>query len=1049
MTKQNIGLPGWAARRLVVAVSLALAFAFTSPVRSQEEPEEDAAEALPAEPESAPAEAPETVETVPVAAEEKAEPVAASGTRLDAIEVTGSRLKRTDYETAQPVVVLSREDIERSGMTDINEILRHLNVAGNNSVTPAINRAALSLGEVSLDLRNLGGSHTLLLVNGRRWVTGLVSTQPNVSDYNTIPTSIIERVEILKDGASAIYGSDAIGGVVNVITRKDYEGVGIDYQIGGFPEQGDGIQQQLSLDWGHATQGRSAFLNLSYTTQGRTETQNRDFTRSPTPAAGKTRWSTNTERGRIVFIPTPANGSFYQCPNLQGPIAASVVADPFLSPILNDTDQVPAGLQLCTLHLIPGADGGDPGDYRQTQEWVDYYNRYKRDTLTQPNERTALFGQITQDIGERMSFTFESLYNLRRSIGVSYNLAFAGGDAIDDSGRTGFTADHPANPFGQAVGISLTGLDPGYGVWTMRLTDDRANLKFQQAVDTLRLGGTLRGNFELLSQPVSWDAGYIWSQNKIEEIVPLYRYDRMQRQIGNVIDPNTGLVSYDPSADPCTGRCRPIDPFRGQAGFDYGAVTYATYDTFQRNKGGQDIYFFDVGSELPTAGFLAGPIAMATGLEVRKDRYESIIDPVIKAGDLVGINQQQDSGGENTSEEAYIEFGLPLLKDLPFASALDIDLAGRISRYPGFGQIQTGKAGIRWQPVDDLLLRGTYSTGFRAPSIAELFLPAAVSGDPMTDPCAEPTKTQQTTTNCTQDGAATANGQLTSPYALWQGDRNLKPEESINVTYGLIYSPRFVPDLNIAVDFYKITIDQYITIGGSLAQYFLDSCYKQSARNYCNFINRTDEGELDYVDTPYFNLGKIETSGVDVEIDYLLPLPETLGRFKWTIGASYLTEYNIYTPQPGQPDQVDGAVGRAVPFGGWPRVKAGTEILWSRDLWSASWNTRMAYHMMEVCNDFLYQPSFRELGLCSHPKLDEDGNDVSENELETLFYHNLRVARELPEWNANIGLGINNVLDQNPPQSYSLIGSYYWFNYDPSNYETPGRFAYLQVGFKF
>ena len=1089
MNGLSTGLPFGVAVRFFVAAVVFLGFgqlALAQDAGSPADPEPttdatapaDAApatDAAPASSEPAPAEAAapanDTVPTIPVAADQPGN--APGKIQLDKMEVTGSRLRRTDYETAAPVVTITREDIERTGLTDLNEVLRHMSVAGNNSTIPAIGRGYLALGEVNLDLRNLGGQHTLLLVNGRRWVTGLVSTQPNISDYNTIPTSIIERVEVLKDGASAIYGSDAIAGVVNIITRKDYQGLGVDYHVGGYVQQGDGLNQQASIDWGATKPGQSLFVNLSWTNQDRAETQNREFTKSPIPTAGTTRWSNNTERGRYLFIGNNANASFYACPNLQAGIADSTLATPGVSPVIQATKPIPAGLALCDLARKPDATGtAGPGnttldDYRyKTGE--DVYNRFKTDSLEQPNQRTALFVQLTQDLLEHAAFSFEGLYNKRKTNTLSSNIAFIGGNGAGAGfGRAGASADNPTNPFGQDVGISAQDLPTqGYGFWSQRLVSEAGQLHFMQDVDTLRLGGTLRGDFQLVDTVFNWSGGYIWSKNKITETVPLENFDTVQRLMGNVVDPNTGAVTYDASV--CNGPC--LDVFHGQENLDYNLINQGFSNTHQNNEGGQDIAFADLSFELPNFGeILAGPIALALGGEYRKDRYKSEIDPLIKAGNIVLINQQQDSGGNTYTREAYLEMGIPLVKDLPFLHSADLDLAGRFTAAPGFGSITTGKAGLRWQPLDDVLVRGSYSTGFRAPSIAELNLPASQSADPLTDPCADPTKDSTTQANCNADGGGSATGQNTTPYALWAGNPKLDPESSVNITYGVIYSPHFVPDLNLGVDFYKITLEKFITIGGGLGQYFLDNCYKYTTRNYCEYVSgtghRDQTGDLIYVNVPFFNLGKIQTSGVDFNADYVLPLPATLGRFKFEVDASYLTEFNQYTPKPGAPDVVSGLVGRDDgQFSGYPRWKGGTELTWKGELWNASWSTHLAYHMVEPCQDSYgaIDPTvaYSALGLCSDPRapvaddpptphVDESQPGQWTKNLKTIVYHDLTLGREIPEYKANITIGLKNVLDSDPPISYSNTGSLGWFNYDPQAYETPGRVGYLQASFKF
>ncbi len=992
------------------------------------------------------------------------EPTAESGpreaktTHLDTIEVTGSRIRRSAYETAQPVAVITREDLQRSGLTDITEILRNVTAAGNNSLTAAQGRFSLSMGETNLDLRNLGATHTLLLVNGRRWVTGLNQTQTSVSDYNTIPTAIIERVEILKDGASAIYGSDAIGGVINVITRKDFDGGEFSYHLGQFYEQRDGTNQQASASWGMNRPDTNFFANLSYTDQIVAPNENRSITASPN--AGPTRNSIVTENALLRFVELDSvRAAYYGCPNLQAGIAGGAAGGTPLGGPLMMTNILPAGLVLCDLTLNQGATGGsgNPQDYHQIDRTnpTDTYNRFADGTLKQPNERIALFTQLEHRLSDAIHLNFEALYNKRKSVSVGQNAYLGGGNL--DGGPQGYlayiSAANPNNPFAQDIGWdstcgpsgvgadprgqSCTGVGDGSGAWAIRQGPGLNNNNSFAAVDTLRLGGGASGDLDLLQRLVHWEAGYLYSRSKIEEITPLVHYERAARALGN------------PGAEPCDGDCAPLNVFQGAAGLTQAAVDYIVVDAWQRNRTQQDIAYLNLSSELVTLDWLAAPIAFAIGGEFRRDEYTSDVDPAIQEG-LIRYNTLKPLQGRTYAREAYMEVGIPLLKDRAFATSLSLELAGRYSYYPRIGKVTTGKAGLSWQPVEDLLLRSTYSTGFRAPNVGELYLNPSQSFDPITDPCADPGSNTTADQNCLADGnpGGGTGSTATTPYDLWQGNLDLQPETSTNLTYGLVYSPYWAESFNFSVDFYKIRIDDYITIGQG--QFFLDSCYKADTRNYCEYINRDGAGTLQYVDTPYFNLAAVETAGIDFGVDLGLPMPAAAGILKLNLEASYLSQFDSISPQPGQEDLVKNEVGRVQgQFSGFPRWKAAGYLSWQLERFSASWSTRMAYHMTEPCGDFFPTPSLKDLGLCSHPdKVDEEGKPAPENRLRTLFYHNLRLGYALPFYETNIAVGINNILDQDPRISRGLA-SLYWYNYDPNHYEAPGRLGYLSVSMKF
>ena len=217
------------------------------------------------------------------------------------------------------------------------------------------------------------------------------------------------------------------------------------------------------------------------------------------------------------------------------------------------------------------------------------------------------------------------------------------------------------------------------------------------------------------------------------------------------------------------------------------------------------------------------------------------------------------------------------------------------------------------------------------------------------------------------------------------------------------------------------------------------------------------------IDTPWFNLASIETSGIDGGFDYLLPTPARWGQFKLAMEASYLKEFTQTVPKVGGLPDVTGLVGTDTgQFSGYPRWKAGGLLSWKGEVYSASWSTRMAYHMMEPCGDLFDALDPVALkGVCTHPRnfaeddptTPEDDTTLidpaaSENKMATVFYHNLQFARAFPSYNASLTFGINNVLDQDPPISRSNIGVF-WYNYDPNHYEAPGQVVYLRTEVRF
>ncbi|HVT35541.1 MAG TPA: TonB-dependent receptor, partial [Nevskiaceae bacterium] len=791
-------------------------------------------------PVEAPAPAPTgDVATIPVKTPEAEEKPASDGhtQRLDAIQVTGSRIRRTDYETAQPVTLINRDQIDRSGLTNIGDLLARISAAGA-SVNTTFATLALSGGETNLDLRNLGSSRVLVLVNGHRWVNGLNSTGTSAVDLNNIPTSIIDHIEVLKDGASAIYGSDAIAGVVNIITRKDYDGQEVSAQYGAY-EQGDGAKSQYTASFGRVLSSTSVFANFTYSQEDVVKTTTRAISAYPGVGAGTTRLSSIGPNGLFEFIPDPKNGAAFQCPNLVGDLAAGVLADPagnspvalpfglpvggikLPQPVVNGIDMIPAGLQLCELiHNPKAAVDTYPLNYRTFDPTTDGFNRYQDSNLQNPSKRGALFMQVKQEILDNLNFTFEGLYDERNSESQLRPQALEVGDLAGLSSYVDQTQMY--NPFGQNIGKGdpvLTpqlGLGIGSGVAALRLTSFPPVVS-KDRYKTLRLGGDFDGTFDVLSQTVTWDVGYSHSYNhRREDGTGDLRADHLALALG--------------PASACTGDCVAADIFHGNAGLTPAMINYLALYRTNHTKQSQEDAYGNVSTEFGALPLPGGPVALAAGVEYRHDEYSDDPDWQLQQGLSTGNNSVRTQGSA-IAKEMYAELGLPLLKNLPAIETLELSLAARHSIYRGFGGTNTGKAGIRWKPVNDLLLRGTYSTAFRAPSVGELFLGDSDSFETVTDPCATDARNQpNVAANCTADGVSTnvsgppAN-QLRSTVG---GNQQLRPETARTLTYGLVFEPSFVPNLNITVDYYRIKLKNIIAEPGD--QFIIDSCYDNSQR---------------------------------------------------------------------------------------------------------------------------------------------------------------------------------------------------------------------------
>ena len=364
---------------------------------------------------------------------------------LDRIEITGSRIKRTDIETAQPVTIIQRADIERTGLTSLGDLLQDLPAAGSTINTNVNNGGS---GSTLINLRNLGSNRTLVLVNGRRWVNNAGGFLGGSVDLNTIPISIVERVEVLKDGASAIYGSDAIAGVINIITRKDFDGAQVNAQIGEF-DDGDGQTEAYDFSIGSTGSRHSAFFNVSYVQQDKVVAKDRAISKEPLVTTGTFSGSSGTPQGRFVFSDF-TGGQFGVASGICSSVTASYSFCNITTPDGSTFANPPAN----------GRNGlvASPG----TGDFIPFTNATRfnfapDNHLLTPQERIGLYAQGSYEINDWLTFTTEVLYNNRTSNQLLAPVPLFLGTAFGlPNALINISATNAFNPFG----IDLIGAGP-------------------------------------------------------------------------------------------------------------------------------------------------------------------------------------------------------------------------------------------------------------------------------------------------------------------------------------------------------------------------------------------------------------------------------------------------------------------------------------------------------------------------------------------------------------------------------------------------------------
>ena len=1092
---------------LVVTLSTGYAVAQDEPVPADEAPAEQPApaseETTPAAETAAPAEgqsAPEP-EAIPVQTGEAE--AAPESTELDAIEVTGSRIKRTDYETAQPVAVVTREDIERTGLTNIGDILQRIPAAGS-----ALNRNFNNggNGQTEIDLRNLGSNRLLVLVNGHRWVVGTSFANLSAVDLNTIPVSIIERIEVLKDGASAVYGSDAISGVVNIITRKEFSGAELGAQAQSF-EDGEGLIHAYNASFGNVLGKTSLFANISYVVQEPMFADARDRSAVPKYGTGLSRGSIFTPLGTVVFVPTPENASALGeelCPTILGGRTGTSTGLPeetggqTVTVPGTGATPVPTGVQLCDMILIRGQTiTGDPSEttatvrdrYRffgglagigdATGDDPDKYNYAPINYLLTPFTQRSLFTQINHAFLDNLNFSSQILYNvsLTERYLAETPLLFGQGLGIPPPYDAVYIdATQAYNPFDQDIGR----VDPaaelvGTGIVGRRFVE--AGPRFlARNVATFFVRSQFDGAFDFADNLFSWDAGYSHGQN---DNTNKHRGDLDMTRVQKALGPSSGC----PSAE--NPDCVPLNLFGGPGTITPEMLDYITYEaTSSARYVVQDVYAnlsteVDWLSGVLPNDILSAPIGLAMGAEYREESFTESPDPYTVQG-TSSTNLRQPTLGAYNVKEAYLELALPILSDKYLAQSLELSVAGRYTEYNTFDPKTTGKLGMRWKPIDDLLVRATASQAFRAPNLTELFLGSADGYPLINDPCVTSATTgsrpsgTDVDANCDaenvpDDVASPTGGQV---LARTRGNRDLQPEVADTLTAGFVYSPAQLPDFNVFVDYFQIKLDDYINFLDP--QYILDTCFTRPAGTarpqLCDFVHRepvdpaTGGGRLSYIDSLSYNFAKLETAGVDIGFDWVLPLGSWIpamsewGRFRLSYDSQYLERYDQFVPDAAGNDIPTGITSNDTGLAGrdpgdnpLPRYKANATLEWAMSNFKASWTTRYIGGVKEACSDG-QDPPLQTYGLCSDPDtayLDPaltDDVDDSTNEIPSTIYHNVQFGYSIPQWNADLTVGVNNVLDKDPPLSQAAFAN----GFAATLYEIPqSRQPYLRLKVSF
>jgi iron complex outermembrane receptor protein len=966
----------------------------------------------------------------------------ANTAQLGKVEVTGTRIKRTSIEQAQPIVVITQQQIKATGLSTIGDILQRLTSTGgalNTLANDGGNFTYTGGGQTNVDLRNLGASRVLVLVNGKRWVTGLDGTV----DLNTIPTSIIDHIEILQDGASAVYGSDAIAGVVNIITIHNFTGTEANAYMGIYDGHGDGggwdgKTQEYDFTTGTGNDTSNLVFSVSYMNQNGISAGNRTISKEPTLGTGQTRGSSATPQGRFVFIPPTSSTS--TDPN-NAPAASTGLTSTQCPTTNFGSAGSPAYFPLCDLTLITGDPGTAANQFAPFQQ-SDRFNYAPYNYVLTPEERWSGFVAGHTDLMDNLTFSADMLYSKRNSVQQAgpTPLFFASTSIVTD-----VPSNQKYNPFGFDLNTNVP-IGPGWlGLLGRRMVEDGPRI-YTENENTFRFSSGFSGYFDAGGSEWDWDAGYIFSNDS-----------ELDTNYGSLNVQNLRIAMGNPATCAATTNCVPINFFGGQTNpITSQQLAYSAYTQQNQFQNNQRIYSADI-SNSDLANLPAGPLGFAAGYQYLEHDGYFIPDSVAQSG-YDSFNPKvavPATSGRIRENSVYAEVDVPLLANIPAFKLLDLDVASRHTNYSSFGGNTTSRAGLKWQVNNDLLFRGTWSQGFRAPTIDDLFAGPTLLSSVVTDPCSSYTTSGVSATvqqRCANGigGVAPVPPSYTQPNSqintLESGNPSLKPETSISRTVGFVYSPDWATGLNMNLDYYKIEVDN--TIQPISGQAIMNGCYVSGNLSDCTRITRTASGGIQVLNDAVTNVGVTRTDGFDLGASYDFTAG-SVGEFRAALDATYIRNYELILPDPNGGSLVTQLAGverggTVFPFGV-PHWKARTSLQWTQGNWRAEWDMRYISGLTEPCSDsFDNTPlSLTNLGVCSNPNT--TNNSLSTNYLGQTIYHDVQVSYNFDPAKMTFTFGIRNLFNKEPPSSTQQQLN----SFDPTLYDVPGRFFYARIGFKY
>lgn len=856
---------------------------------------------------------------------------------IEKVTITGSHIKRSDFETASPLTVITADQIALSGIVNVEDLLQRMpfsaGVAGN-----ATNAYWTSggYGTAQVNLRGMGIKRTLVLLNGRRMVNGGTGANSSV-DLNTIPTGIIKRIEVLKDGASAIYGADAVAGVVNIITKDDIDGATFMAKAG-VSDEGDGEHQELSLNIGSTFDRGNFIFSANYVNTeavrqsdridcAKEEVINEDGT-SQLVCFG----SSTTEGGRALL----ADGQ-----NVQ----------------FNQDSK---------------GDGNAYEKYNGEKHaftWIPYLN------AVNPSKRINLAATVNYQLTEEVNLFTEAMYSNRQSEQIVTPRSLRG---------IKVSKDFDYNPTGQNLEM------------THRRNTELGAPFFFQETNTIRLVLGLNGEF---SNDWHWETAYNYSRNTGKDG---WTFDLDKARAADTL--NEEACSYEVNASIPCGDWFGVDELSQEV------IDYVKYR--REGNGGNELraFTFNLGGDLTELA--AGTLAFATGFE---HRYES---GWRNPDSTVLRNGGEDSiDGDFTVTEAFVEFSIPLLADLPLIKSLHTEVAARYADYSTFGDKTTYKIGLTWQVVDNLMLRGVKSTAFRIPMLTEQFGGTNAENLRTIDPCEN--ASGDIATNCLLAGIpADFEQDGSTVLTAVGGNPEVEPESADTLTVGLVWQAEFIDGLSATVDYFNIEVKDAITsVNGSDV---LKLCYTDTVAysDYCDSFSRHSiTKQLTTLSQRPVNAAREKVTGLDFNVQYNTKFSGLTSRIE--LEATRLLDHEN-TPLPGQ--ATHELLGKITEDqGSYTKWRANLGVT----LQAESWATYYALRYIGGAED-------------------TNGGGPIGSSVPSVSYHDVQASYYISD-DLSISAGIDNLFDKKSP----FLTSWNDANTDVMTYDLHGRRGYLKLNVSF